>query len=234
MKKNLLLLILILFALSSFQSPLFAYDDWTLGPVVNTISGPTTGVLEQEYTFSTTVSATGESLIKAVYLVYTTNPDIYSLQEGAVRFSFQEVADGLDTCTTSECSITGTFNPPSLGTYYIFISVSFYQDTENDTATACNTHPDPGDIEATCLDSGDKYITFVVEEAAEETTQEVAEETTLPQTSTVPTKTYILISTGLLLLLSSSQVRKFNFSYFKKKRERELERKRERIEENFN
>lgn len=201
---------LLLTLLLSFQEEVLAqeYADWTFGPIVNSISGPTTGVVGETYTFSTTTSSTSETPMSSVTLKVTTNA------ESNEDFSFigsQLVADGLPSCTEVGCTITGEFTPASPGTYYIYASIDFYSSPENETVTFCHTHPDPLNIENTCFESNDKSITFVVEDPVEDPVEETNTVTNLPQTSNIPLKTFLLISSGLLLILLSSLVKYIDF-----------------------
>jgi hypothetical protein len=202
MKKKLLTLSLGLVLLIFSHEFILAWDDWTFGPTA-TISGPTEGVVGQEYTFSASISSTEETPINQGIIFETTNSET---SQGSNRLVREKAAEGSDICSPLECNITGTFKPLSPGTYYIFVLVGFFSNPENQTATSCNTHP--AITEASCFNSRGEYITFVVEEVGETPPPETPGETTLPKTAIIPTKTYILVSTGLLLLLLSSYVKK--------------------------
>lgn len=203
MKKLLPLFLGLVLLIYSHNIILAGDEDYSYGPTVTNISGPTTGVVGDSYTFSANVTSVPDYPIKDVFLLQTTNAET-SYQH--ITITKNSVGDP-ETCTTLECPITGSFTPSSVGTYYIHITVNF-------GGTSCNTHP--SEVEANCLDSRGKYITFVVEEAVAET---------LPETATIPTRTYILVSTGLFLLLSSSQIKKVRFYDFKNKKREKFEKK---------
>ena len=209
MKKKVLFLIWGLFILFCFQSSLFAYDDWTYGPLVNTISGPTTGIVGETYTFSANISATADTPIKVGRIYETTN--ITTSQESNILV-WENAEEGSTTCTTLECDLITEFIPESPGTYYIFVGVGFFYEPENETATSCNTHPEP--TESGCFDSRGKYITFVV-----------SGEESLPETATIPTRTYVLISSGLLLILFSFVVKNINLSDLESRKREKFEKK---------
>lgn len=204
MKKKLFTLSLGLVLLIFSHEFILAWDDWTFGPTA-TISGPTEGVVGQEYTFSASISSTEESPIRDGTISVTTNSETI---QGSDPLAWEDATEGSNVCSPLECNVTATFKPLSPGTYYIFVYVTFFKTPESQTATSCNTHPDPTNIEPGCFNSSGEYITFVVEEVGETPPPEAPGETTLPKTAIIPTKTYILVSTGLLLLLLSSYVKK--------------------------
>jgi hypothetical protein len=217
MKKKLLTLSLGLVLLIFSHEFILAWDDWTFGPTA-TISGPTEGVVGQEYTFSASISSTEETPINQGIIFETTNSET---SQGSNRLVREKAAEGSDICSPLECNITGTFKPLSSGTYYIFVLVGFFTTPEGEGDTSCNTHP--AITEASCFNSRGEYITFVVEEAPP---PETPGETTLPKTAIIPTKTYILVSTGLLLLLLSSYVKKMGVTESQENENRETFEKR--------
>jgi len=224
MKKLLPLFLGLVLFIYSHNIILAGEEDYSFGPTVTNISGPTAGVVGDSYTFSANVTSGADYPIEDVVLAQTTNIETSQQQ---ITITWYTVGEDPETCTTLECPITGSFTPSSAGTYYIHITVNFGDETDG---TSCNTHP--SELEANCLDSRGKYITFVVVEAVEETVEETTEETTeeteeeiLPETATIPTRTYILVSTGLFLLLSSSQVKKVRFDDFKNKKREKFEKK---------
>jgi len=212
MKKLLPLFLGLVLFIYSHNIILAGEEDYSFGPTVTNISGPTAGVVGDSYTFSANVTSGADYPIEDVVLAQTTNIETSQQQ---ITITWYTVGEDPETCTTLECPITGSFTPSSAGTYYIHITVNFGDETDG---TSCNTHP--SELEANCLDSRGKYITFVVEETVEET-----EDETLPETATIPRRTYILVSTGLFLLLSSSQIKKVRFDDFKNKKREKFEKK---------
>jgi hypothetical protein len=157
MKKKLLSLLLILLVTFLYgQSFILAWDDFTFGPTVNTISGPTTGETGQSYTFSANVTSDDANPISQLLLNQTTDPDS---SDGRVMITYEDAVVGSTTCSPTECNISGSFTPSSPGTYYLYISVNFTSSVLGNI-TSCNTHP--ATVEASCLDSRGEYITFVV------------------------------------------------------------------------
>lgn len=194
--------------------------DRTLGPIVTSISGTTTGVVGDSYTFSGNVTSDFEYPISYISLRQTTNAEASS---GSSSISSNSLERSPETCTGIECSVTGNFTPSSTDTYYIYINVNF---SIEGGLTSCNSHP--SESEGNCLDSRGKYITFIVvdEDEENEEKEDNVEEKILPETSTVPRNTYLLTSTGLLLLFSSSQVKNLKFS-------NSQTRKRDKFEKRF-
>jgi hypothetical protein len=184
-------------------------EDYSFGPTVTNITGPTSGIVGETYSFSGNVISVAEYPIEDVFLLQTTNADTSYQHITITENSVGEVTG----CTTLDCPISGEFTPTSTGTYYIHITVNFGDETNG---TSCNTHP--SELEANCLDSRGEYITFVVEDGSGEEA--------LPETATVHTRSYVLIFSGLLIILSSSIIKNINFSSLENK-------KREKFEEKF-
>jgi len=157
---------------------LFASDDYTEPPTVNSITGPTSGVVGNTYTFSTTTSSIESFPIDTVIIYQTTNPNT-TFDSKMLGY----IHAGEPGCSTTSCSYSTTFTPTTSGTYYIYVAVNF-------VGTSCNTHLSTS--EANCFDSRGKYITFVV--SAEETS-----ETELPDTGI--SNIYISIIGGLFILM---------------------------------
>jgi hypothetical protein len=214
MTRKFLSLILGVFVLLSFNLPVLAWDDWTYGPIVNNISGPTSGIVGQTYSFSAEITSTSETPIRAGLIEETT--DLNSADNSNILL-WEDAAEESSTCTSLSCNISGEFTPESSGTYYVFIGVNFLSAPENETGTHCNTHPSVD--EAGCFNSRGKYITFVVGE------DDGSGEDALPETATVPTRTYVLVSSGLLLILSSSIIKNIKFPNLEDKKREKLEKK---------
>lgn len=145
-KWNILLACIILLLSPNF---LFAADR-TEPPTVESITGPTSGIVGNTYTFSTSVSSIESNPMSNVSIFQTTNPDT-SFNFNVIRTKHSGDID----CSSTQCDVTGTFTPLSSGTYYIAIFVSF-------EGTSCNTHPSLTEIN--CFESRGRYITFVVSE----------------------------------------------------------------------
>jgi hypothetical protein len=209
MTRKFLSLILVVFVVFYSQVPAFAgEEDYSFGPTVTNISGPTSGVVGETYSFSANVTSVAEYPIEDVFLLQTTNAETSYQHITITENSVGEVSG----CTSLGCPISGEFTPSSMGTYYIHITVNFGDETNG---TSCNTHP--SELEANCLDSRGKYITFVVEDDSGEDS--------LPETATVPTRTYVLVSSGLLLILSSSIIKNIKFPNLEDKKREKLEKK---------
>jgi len=133
-----------------FSSNILFAADRTEPPTVTTITGPTSGVVGNTYTFSATTSSIESIPMETVFLNQTTNPDTTF-----GRISLGYIDAGETECSTTSCTISKTFTPNESGTYYLYVSINFQ-------GTSCNTHPSLS--ETNCYESRGKYITFVVTE----------------------------------------------------------------------
>lgn len=162
MKKLICVLLTLFLTLIYPQKIIFAADR-TEPPTVNSITGPTSGIVGNTYTFSTITSSNESFLIESVFISQTMNPDTT-----AGRVQLGSIDAGETGCSTTSCSLSTTFTPDTVGTYYIYVSINIID-------TSCNTHPSVS--ETNCYDSRGKYITFVVSE-----TGGSSQETDLPET----------------------------------------------------
>lgn len=174
------LIIISLSLFLSFSTPLYAAEASIL-PTVTSMSGPTTGVVGGTYTFtSTSISETGHEIVWAIIR------QVKSLtsETGSVAIANVTVSDAGDDCTSTACTISGTFTPTEVGTYAIYTILTAY--TASPTVSSCYTHPVPPGSMNTCLNSAGKYITFVVTDVANQANEEedIIEEKdkTLPST----------------------------------------------------
>lgn len=113
-------------------------------PVVTSLTGPTTGYYGQTYNFTVAATSADGYTITTLYL-----------QNDGDTFSSKSA--GTSGCTDTDCSFTGSFTPPTTGTFIIHASVGYTNGVNSDT---CNSYS--GDAVTDCQNSGDKYITFVV------------------------------------------------------------------------
>lgn len=139
------LIIIFLFPLS-FSSSLFAAE-LTHQPIVDTITGPTSGLVGQTYTFGSSVTSVNEYSIDVVTL--------YSFKGS--RSTMGNIAPGSDGCITTSCALSSTFTPSQAGTYTIYVGVDYY---ESITPKVCRSGV-VSDLYDTCQNSSDKYITFI-------------------------------------------------------------------------
>ena len=144
---------------------LFAADR-TEPPTVESVTGPTSGIVGNTYNFSAVISSTESNPMSGVFLEQTTNPDT---TYNSVTLKFADVGD--IGCSSTSCTLAGSFTPTISGTYYIYLTIN-YEDR------SCNTHPSL--TETNCFESRGRYITFVV--TAEEIPGEETPGTELPDT----------------------------------------------------
>jgi hypothetical protein len=124
-------------------------------PIVESITGPTTGIVGQSYNFSTVVSSITGVEISSIRLAQTNNA---STPNNATNLAFKTA--GVDSnCTSYLCAATGSFTPTVAGTYYIF-TFSHFNNVD------CDTHLSTIPL-YTCFNSAGKYITFVAMTEAE-------------------------------------------------------------------
>ncbi len=139
------LITIFLFALS-FSSRLFAAE-LDHPPIVGTITGPTSGLVGQTYTFGSSVTSVNEYSIDVVTL--------YSFRGS--RSTMGNISPGSDGCITTSCALSSTFTPSQAGTYTIYVGVDYY---ESVTPKVCRSGL-VSDLYDTCQNSSDKYITFI-------------------------------------------------------------------------
>ncbi len=159
-------------------------------PVVESITGPTTGIVGQPYSFSTVVSSITGVEISSIRLAQTNNA---LTPNNATNLAFKTA--GVDSnCTSYLCTATGSFTPSVAGTYYIF-TFSHYNNVD------CDTHLSTIPL-YTCFNSAGKYITFVVKTEAEaQNDEEGTSNEELPSTGLFSNQTRnILVGLGFISL----------------------------------
>ncbi len=138
-------LFLITFLFLFLAKPTSSYaDELTHPPVVTSITGPTTGYYGQTYDFTTAATAGDGYTITTLYL-----------QDDGDTFSSKSA--GTSGCTGTDCSFTGSFTPPTTGTFVIHAAAGYTNGANSDT---CNSYSEDAVID--CQNSGDEYITFTV------------------------------------------------------------------------
>jgi len=125
-------------------------------PIVQSITGPTSGIVGGTYQFSSYITALPNDPILTGIIYSTTN----LLEDDKDRTDVvrTQAADGT-ACTSSSCAISGTFTPTAVGIYNIHVAVS-YTDVGAGYDLYCRTHP--ASTTYLCSYSSGKYITFVV------------------------------------------------------------------------
>jgi hypothetical protein len=113
-------------------------------PVVTSLTGPTTGYYGQTYNFTVTGTSADGYTITTLYL-----------QDDGNTFSSRSAGDS--GCTGTACTFTGSFTPPTTGTFVIHAASAYTNGVNSDT---CNTYS--GDAVMDCQNSGDKYITLTI------------------------------------------------------------------------
>jgi len=113
-------------------------------PVVTSITGPTTGYYGQTYSFTVTGTSADGYTITTLYL-----------QNDGDTFASKSAGDS--GCTGTSCTFTGSFTPPTTGTFVIHAASAYTNGVNSDT---CNTYS--GDVVIDCQNSGSRYITFTV------------------------------------------------------------------------
>ncbi len=175
-------------------------------PVVESITGPTTGIVGQPYSFSTVVSSITGVEISSIRLAQTNNA---LTPNNATNLAFKTA--GVDSnCTSYLCTATGSFTPSVAGTYYIF-TFSHYNNVD------CDTHLSTIPL-YTCFNSAGKYITFVVKTEAEaQNDEEGTSNEELPSTGLFFNQTRNIlvglgfISLGIFITPASQITRILNF-----------------------
>lgn len=142
-------------------------------PVVTSLTGPTTGYYGQTYNFTVSATSGDGYTITVLYL-----------QNDGDTFSSKSVGDS--GCTGTACSFTGSFTPPTTGTFVIHAASGYTNGVNSDS---CNTYS--GDVVMDCQNSGDKYITLTILAAP---TTPIVQSITGPTTGTVG-NTYSFSST---------------------------------------
>jgi len=120
-------------------------------PMVESITGPTSGVVGGSYTFSSVVTSIESLPIDGVYVFLEKSDD----PEHVHRVSASIDAPSTN-CTITSCSVSLTVSPTLAGTYEAFVATNVVG-----TQTACSSASTAGNL---CSYSSGKYITFVVTE----------------------------------------------------------------------
>lgn len=166
--------------LFSSAKQLYAAEN-TNPPVVESITGPTSGIIGETYTFSTVVSSITNYDINIVNL----------LAYGSNIANFGNVGTGAANCTVTSCTLSSSFTPSEVGTYIIYVAVN-YDDLGE--AVVCVTRPEAPPYNH-CQNSSDKYITFVVTDGTAPTVS------ALPSTGVSSTQTKgIYIGLGFITI----------------------------------
>jgi hypothetical protein len=152
-------------------------DELDHPPVVTSLTGPTTGYYGQTYNFTVTGTSADGYTITTLYL-----------QNDGDTFSSKSAGDS--GCTGTDCSFTGSFTPPTTGTFIIHAASAYTNGVNSDT---CNTYS--GDAVIDCQNSGDEYITLTILAAP---TSPIVQSITGPTTGTVG-NTYSFSSTIISL-----------------------------------
>lgn len=124
-------------------------------PIVQSITGPNSGIVGGTYQISSYITALPDSLI-LTGIIYST-PNLLEDDKDRTDVVRTQAADGT-ACTSSSCAISGTFTPTAVGIYNIHVAIS-YTDVPDGVDRYCRTHPETSVL---CSHSSGKYITFVV------------------------------------------------------------------------
>lgn len=119
-------------------------------PTIASMTGPASGVIGSTFTYNLTVTATVSHPIDAVAIYATTDA---SNPESGMEKELVWVDEGASGCSTSSCTVSGSFTPLAVGTYIIFAQVNY------GTTDGCKGFPGWG---FNCINGDSKYITLVV------------------------------------------------------------------------
>lgn len=119
-------------------------DELIHPPIVESITGPTTGYYGQTYNFTVAASSGGGYTITTLYL-----------QNDGDTFSSRSAGDS--GCSGTSCTFTGSFTPPTVGTFVIHAAAAYTNGLDSNT---CNSYS--ADAITDCQNSGSRYITFTV------------------------------------------------------------------------
>jgi hypothetical protein len=162
-------------------------------PIVQSITGPTSGIVGGTYQFSSYITALSGYPILTGIIYSTTN--LLVDDQDRVDVVRTQAADGT-ACTSSSCAISGTFTPTAVGIYNIHVAVS-YTDVGAGYDMYCRTHP--ASTTYLCSYSSGKYITFVV--TTTDNGQGSGDDTDLPSTGLLTKQSgNILIGLGFISL----------------------------------
>lgn len=178
-------------------------------PVIQSISGPTSGHVGQAYTFSTRITASNS----------------YTLIDGRLVVDGSTILNvdaGSEGCSTTDCTVSSTYTPTAAGVYHIY-SYTGYHSGGSDLG--CDSLPDNG--YADCYNSNTKYITFTVTESG----NGGGDDTDLPSTGLFDSQVRnIFIGVGFVVTgILMTQVTNIT-GFINEKR---IGKKKSKLEENF-